>query len=62
MPQRTTRARLPTGGGIPLYLGPGTYAATVEHHGRDAAATLRQAIRHQRTSSDDFEALVDATG
>ncbi|OXM44811.1 hypothetical protein [Amycolatopsis alba] len=51
----------PTGGGIPIHLVPGTYAATVEHHGRDTAATRRQEILHQYTSPDDLEALRNAT-
>ncbi len=51
----------PIGGGIAIYLEPGTYAVTVEHHGRDNADARRHEILHQRTSSDDFEALIDAT-
>ncbi|MEV6909065.1 hypothetical protein [Amycolatopsis sp. NPDC051071] len=51
----------PTGGGIDLYLEPGTYAVTVKHHGRDTAAARHQEILHEYTSSDDLEALITTT-
>ncbi|MFD5095154.1 hypothetical protein ACFWMR_31440 [Amycolatopsis thailandensis] len=51
----------PTGSTIGIDVEPGTYSIAVEHQGRDAASARRQEILHRYTSSDDFEALVDAT-
>ncbi|MFD6070530.1 hypothetical protein [Amycolatopsis lurida] len=51
----------PTGSVIGIDVEPGTYSVTVEHQGRDAAATRHQEILHQTSSVDDIEAAVDST-